>query len=159
FRLSNDELQEAGEAPEVKEAVADASAKTQKVTSAKSAIVNNLSNAFAKQSGLLKANGDSDDASAKSVIVFETASKAFVAASDKVSNDIEIIKQARVKMVMLAQQDFSHSQMVTNQPTLPKDPSKDYAAMTDAYGDVQEAYAAIETMAGRGNVPQEIQDS
>src|SRR5690606_15372502 len=68
FRLSNDELQEAGEAPEVKEAVADASAKTQKVTSAKSAIVNNLSNAFAKQSGLLKANGDSDDASAKSVI-------------------------------------------------------------------------------------------
>src|SRR5690606_38948577 len=61
--------------------------------------------------------------------------------------------------VMLAQQDFSHSQMVTNQPTLPKDPSKDYAAMTDAYGDVQEAYAAIETMAGSGNVPQEIQDA
>src|SRR5690606_23829583 len=31
--------------------------------------------------------------------------------------------------------------------------------MTDAYGEVQEAYAAIETMAGRGNVPQEIQDA
>lgn len=159
FRLPSDELQEAGEAPEVKEAVADASAKAQKVTSAKPAIVSNLSNNIAKQNGLMKANGASDDASVKSVENFEDASKAFVSASDKVSNDIEVIKQARVKMVMLAQQDFSHAQMVTNLPVLPKNPSDHYKTMTDAYGEVQDAYTAIETMAGSGNVPQEIQDA
>ena len=156
FRLPSDELQATGDTPEVTEAVADAGAKAQKVTSAKQDIVNNLSNKLA-----INAEGTAgNDESGASVDNFEAASKAFVAASDKVSNDLEVIKQARVKMVMLAQQDFSHAQMVTNLPVLPKDPSKDYAAMTDAYGKVQDAYQKLEEMlVNAGSVPQEIQDA
>lgn len=96
---------------------------------------------------------DASDDQKKAIETFEGKYLEFVAKAKSVTNNIEIIKLARIKLVNMAQKDVSYTTMRGElfSVSMPPDPSANYRTFLYAYEAVQKAYdeAAVLSVASQ----------